>query len=179
MRGYRKKCCKVCCTDITCNGCGVCKGCTNSPIRGNYDGLVVLTAVTRDSLPNYHTVMTGSTVQSRKNQEKFLDHENFSVTLESALTSHFMYGGDPELQLKCVPTSRMAVLTGDSIDDGRTKQKKFSAYVLYVAYRLEQAHSINHNAKISRLMSSSNPQGVGLALASLPEIDGETPFETR
>ena len=29
VRGFRKKCCKACCLDLTCNGCGVCKGCTN------------------------------------------------------------------------------------------------------------------------------------------------------
>ena len=26
MRGFRKKCCKVCCEDTVCSGCNTCKG---------------------------------------------------------------------------------------------------------------------------------------------------------
>ena len=62
------------------------KGCTNGPIRGNYDGLVVLTSVTKETLPNYNTIMTGKSDQVRRNQEKFLDQEHFAITLESSLT---------------------------------------------------------------------------------------------
>jgi hypothetical protein len=165
---------------MTCNGCGVCKGCTNSPIRGNYDGMVVLSAITRETLPNYNTVITGATLQARRNQEKFLDHENFAVTLETSLTSHYMYGGkQPELQLKCVPSARTSIMMGDAIDDGKLKQKKFSSYVVYVAYRLETGHSINHNAKISRLISSSNAPGQGVSLSVLPEKDDEDITDTR
>lgn len=72
MRGFRRKCCKVCCDDTTCTGCTTCRGCTNGPIRGNYDGLVVLTAITKETLPNYHTVMTGTSDKARRLQEKFL-----------------------------------------------------------------------------------------------------------
>lgn len=174
MRGYRKRCCKVCCTDVTCSGCNVCKGCINSPIRGNYDGLVVLTAVTRETLPNISTIVTGHTQAARKNQERHLDHENFSVTLESMLTAHFMYGGDqPELQIKCVPSNRTSIMMGDSIDDGKLKQKRFTSYVVYVAYRLETGYSINHTAKLSRAASNSHAPGAQ-PLAVLPEDgDGE------
>ena len=43
--------------------------------------------------------------------------------MENSLTAYFMYGGDqPQMQLKCVPTSRQAIMTGDSIDDGRFKK---------------------------------------------------------
>ena len=68
---------------------------------------MVLTAITKETLPNYHTIITGKTDLTRRNQEKFLDQEHFAITLESSLTSHFMYGGEtPNLQLKCVPTAR-------------------------------------------------------------------------
>ncbi len=59
--------------------------------------------------------------QVRKNQEKHLDHENFAFNLETTLTSQFMYGGTEmtELQLKCVPSARQAIVLGDSIDEIR------------------------------------------------------------
>ena len=40
------------------------------------------------------------------------------------------------------------------LDDGRSKQKKFPSYAVYVAYRLEPGHgAYNHNAKMSQKMS--------------------------
>ena len=65
MRGYRKSCCKTCCQDKSCTGCTVCKKCLNGPIRGNYDGLVVLTAVTRESLPNQPVIVSKRTTISK------------------------------------------------------------------------------------------------------------------
>ena len=170
VRGYRKKCCKVCCEDITCNGCGTCNGCHNSPIRGNYDGLVVLTAITREALPTY--VPTNS-LQVRRQQEKLLDQGHFAVTLESALTSHFMYGGD-EYQ-RCVPTNTMAIGAGDSVDDGRSHKKRETSYVVYVAYRLQPGQAFNHNAKISRQLIGGNTNGnatIG-GIAAAPEEDND------
>ena len=130
----------------------------SSPVRGNYDGLVVLAAITRETLPNYANTM----VQTRKKSESFLDHEHFVLTLEAALTASFMYAGDPDLQLKCVPTNRAAVSLGEAIDDGRAKQKKFVAYAIYVAYRLDPAQAYAHQAKISRQVSVSNAVGTGV-----------------
>ena len=69
-----------------------------------------------------------------------------------------MYAGDPDLQLKCVPTNRTAVALGEAIDDGRVKQKKFASYVIYVAYRLDPQQALNHQAKISRQISVSSQQ---------------------
>lgn len=154
VRGYRKKCCKNCCEDVTCNGCGVCKGCLNSPVRGNYDGLVVLTIVTKETLPNYANLQTVS-LKDRRQQEKLLDFAQFVLALEYSLTSHFMYGGDDlELQSKCVPSARMAVSAGEAIDEGKSKTKKVAGYALYVAYRLmHPAHAYTHNAKISKHLS--------------------------
>ena len=53
----------------------------------------------------------------RRKEERYLDHENFSVALETVLTSHFMYGNETEVLMKCVPTSRMAVMSGDAIPE--------------------------------------------------------------
>ena len=109
-------------------------------------------------MPNYANIMTGTTLQARRKQESFLDHEHFVLTLEAALTATFMYAGDPDLQLKCVPTNRTAVALGEAIDDGRVKQKKFASYVIYVAYRLDPQQALNHQAKISRQISVSSQQ---------------------
>ena len=158
VRGFRKKCCKVCCVDLTCNGCGVCRGCTNNPVRGNYDGLVVLAAITQETLPNYANAGLAKPLPAsrRKPPESFQDHEHFVLALEGALSAAFMYSGDPDLQLKCVPTNRAAVSLGESVDDLRlSKQKKFVAYAIYVAYRLDPPQAFNHQAKISRQISVS------------------------
>ena len=40
-----------------CQGCRKCNGCLNGPVRGNYDGLVVLSAVTKETLPNVGSMM--------------------------------------------------------------------------------------------------------------------------
>ncbi len=61
-------------------------------VRGNYDGLVVLTAVTRESLPNQPIVVSRKSILSRKQEEKLADHELFALSLESVLSTHFMYG---------------------------------------------------------------------------------------
>jgi hypothetical protein len=37
--------------------------------------------------------------------------------LETILTSHFMYGNESDLLMKCVPTTRMAVMSGDGIPE--------------------------------------------------------------
>ena len=105
-------------------------------------------------MPNYANIMTGTTsLQARRKQESFLDHEHFVLTLEAGLTAAFMYAGDPDLQLKCVPTNRTAISLGESIEDGRAKQKKFTSYVIYVAYRLDPPQPYNHQAKMSRQVS--------------------------
>ncbi len=57
---------QVCCHDRNCPGCTTCRNkCVNGPVRGNYDGLVVLTAVTRDSLPNQPIVVSKRTAISK------------------------------------------------------------------------------------------------------------------
>ena len=134
MRGYRKSCCKVCCTDRHCTGCRVCRGCHNGPVRGGYDGLVVLCAVTRESLPNQPVIVSRKAARGGgKAEEKLPDHEMFSISLETLLSTHFMYG-DPEWHTRCVPSARTSILLGDGIEDLR-KSRKYSGYVVYVAYR--------------------------------------------
>ena len=110
-------------------------------------------------MPNYAQIMTGTTsLQARRKQESLLDHEHFVLTLEAGLTAAFMYAGDPNLQLKCVPTNRTAISLGESIEDGRAKQKKFTSYVIYVAYRLDPPQAYNHQAKMSRQISVTGHQ---------------------
>jgi len=53
----------------------------------------------------------------RRKEERYLDHENFAIAVETVLTSHFMYGNESDLLMKCVPTSRMAVMVGDAIPE--------------------------------------------------------------
>ena len=107
-------------------GCGLCSGCNKSPIRGNYDGLVVLAAVTRETLPNYPNYARANTMQAKKQQEKLLDHVQFAMNLEYTLTTHFMYNGNSEYQSKCVPSTRMAIAAGEAIG---------TIHILLSAYR--------------------------------------------
>jgi len=102
QRGYRKSCCKVCCTDKHCSGCHSCRRCQNGPVRGNYDGLVVLTAVTRDTLPNQPIIVSKRTSISRKVDDRKADHELFAHSLENVLSTHFMYG-DLEYSVRDYP----------------------------------------------------------------------------
>jgi len=119
-RGFRKSCCKLCCNDKTCNGCKECL-CRQGPVRGSYDGMVMLTAITKECLqPN-----TGIKV----------DHEDFTNALECALTTHFMYE-DNELSNKCCHSGKLTFLSEYNPKLG--KAKKYPAYVLYVAYRLDK-----------------------------------------
>ena len=76
LRGYRKPCCKVCCNDRHCSGCRNCRNCTNGPIRGNYDGLVALCAVTRESLPNQPIILSARKNISRKTEDKARDFQS-------------------------------------------------------------------------------------------------------
>jgi hypothetical protein len=111
----------VCCQDATCSGCRNCRGCANGPIRGAYDGLVVLCSVTRESLPNLPIVLSARKALSRKPLEetgRLPDHELFSISLETLLSTHFMYG-DPDFVTKCVPSARTSILLGETVDDLR------------------------------------------------------------
>ena len=56
-------------------GCRNCRGCLNTPIRGNYDGLVVLTVVTKDILPNGSIGVVGVPHITKRSVDKWLDHE--------------------------------------------------------------------------------------------------------
>ena len=119
-RGLRKSCCKVCCNDKLCGGCKDCL-CRQGPIRGHYDGMVVLTCITKDSTP-------------RANPGK-MDHEDLSISLEHSLTIHFMQL-DTELGRAVVHTGREKFLQEHNPKLG--KAKKHPAYCLYVAYRLDR-----------------------------------------
>ena len=61
------------------------------------------------------------------------DHELFSISLETLLSTHFMYG-DPEWHTRCVASARTSNMLGETQDENR-RHKKFSGYVVYVAYR--------------------------------------------
>ena len=93
-RGLRKSCCKVCCPEKLCSGCNKmdCE-CKNGPIRGNYDGLVVLACVTKDTAPRSGPIIK-------------IDHEDLSLMLEYGLTVHFMQSADPSLSKTVVHTGR-------------------------------------------------------------------------
>ncbi len=124
----------MCCNDRHCTGCKSCRNCTNGPIRGNYDGLVVLCSITRESLPNQPVVVSSRrNIINRKTEDKLPDHELFSISLEMLLSTHFMYG-DPEFHHRCVASARTSNMLGETQDENR-RHKKFSGYVVYVAYR--------------------------------------------
>ena len=86
---------------------------------------------------------------SRKPESHLPDHEMFAISLETLLSTHFMYG-DPDFASRCVPSARSSILLGETIDDFR-RHKKYSGYVVYVAYRLEPRSSISHAMKLSRV----------------------------
>ena len=161
---------------INFQGCKKCSGCLNSPIRGNYDGLVVLTVITKDILPHATVSINGLPNANKKNQDRFLDHELYAINLENVLTSHFMFS-EPEYSAKCVPSRKQAYAMGESISEkppineaasilgsafagkeleNRIYNKKFHGYVVYVAYRLEKYYAISHNAKLSVMQGRSN-----------------------
>lgn len=106
-------------------------------------------------MPNYASLATNPTLQARRQLEKVLDHGQFAQTLEFALTSRFTYGEDaPDLQAKCVPSARMSPISADSlVDSGSGKGKKYTAFIVYVAYRLEPGQLFSHQAKLSRNIS--------------------------
>ena len=128
----------------------------NGPIRGNYDGLVVLTAITKDILPTKGVNVSGLPNINKKTQERFLDHEYYSLGLETSLTNHFMYS-ELDYSARCVIGNRLSAGMGDAISvmpivDGERKiMKKFQAYSLYVAYRLTNYTAYSHGAKLSQL----------------------------
>ena len=77
-------------------------------------------------LPSYNLVVTFGYLQ-------LPDHELFSISLETLLSTHFMYG-DPEWHTRCVASARTSNMLGETQDENR-RHKKFSGYVVYVAYR--------------------------------------------
>jgi hypothetical protein len=119
-RGLRKTCCKVCCNDKLCGGCKDCL-CRQGPVRGHYDGMVILTCITKDSAP-------------RTSPGK-MDHEDLAISLEHSLTIHFMQL-DTDLGRAVVHTGREKFLQEHNPKLG--KAKKHPAYCLYVAYRLDR-----------------------------------------
>ena len=85
--------CQVCCQEKLCSGCPrqECE-CKQGPVRGNYDGLVVLACLTRDTTP-------------RSGPGK-IDQEDLALMLEYGLTVHFMQHSDPSLCKTVVHTGR-------------------------------------------------------------------------
>ena len=134
-------------------GCKKCSGCLNSPIRGNYDGMVILSVITKDILPFASVPTYDITNVNLRNKDQYMDHERFAVYLETALTSHFMFK-EKELALKCVSTSKVAYAMEEAIsakssidptmlgllgaNKDSEKTKKFPGYVIYVGYRLRR-----------------------------------------
>ena len=51
-RRLRRSCCSLCCSDDCCAGCRSCL-CRAGPVRGQYDGLVVLTCLVTRTLPRH------------------------------------------------------------------------------------------------------------------------------
>ena len=88
-RGLRKSCCKVCCQEPRCGGCRECDCRAGGPVRGGYDGLVVLTCLTREtqaararSQPACCTALC--TALHR------LEQDELAAVLEHLLTVHFL-----------------------------------------------------------------------------------------
>ena len=119
-RGFRKICCKVCCRDKLCGGCRVCL-CRQNPVRGLFDGMVVLTCITKDSLP--------------KDASFRLDHEELSILLEYFLTLHFMQA-DSTPGNTIVKSGREKLRGDRSSKTGEKKRKTAQAYCIYLAFRL-------------------------------------------
>ena len=120
-RGLRKSCCKVCCQEKLCSGCSRLDcDCKNGPVRGNYDGLVVLACLTKETSP--------------RNGPGKIDHEDLSLILEYSLTVHFMQSPDPALSRTIVHTGRDIFLQEHNPKLG--KAKKHPAYCVFVSYRL-------------------------------------------
>ena len=139
-------------------GCQKCLGCYNGPIRGNYDGLVVLAAITKDTLPP--TFISDQDLKgdsSKKGIKRPSDHELYALNLEQALVSHFKYS-EVEYSARCVWNRRAAfemeqasnekMVNGEADSflssafakrglEQRTNNRKSHGYVIYVAYRLE------------------------------------------
>ena len=113
--------------------------------------MVVLAAVSRETLPNYPNYTRANTLQAKKQQEKLLDHVQFAMNLEYTLTSHFMYSGNSEYQSKCVPTTRMAIAGGEAIGT-----------------------FVYHLTKLKRLILSSRKTGIVLKYGKIGkwEING-------
>ena len=83
------------------------------------------------------------------------DHELFSISLETLLSTHFMYG-DPEWHTRCVASARTSNMLGETQDENR-RHKKFSGYVVYVAYRYMQMNSTALDYTIDTGFSPSFP----------------------
>ena len=155
-RGFRKACCKVrqaqvsvsklepkrgcniapsaqvCCVDRVCAGCRDCL-CKQGPIRGGYDGMVVLACITKDCIPRCSLPTTPTTPRVMQGR---LDQEDLGIALEAGLGLHFMQEGG-ELGGRAVHAGRERFLGETSPKLG--KPKKHPAYCVYLAYRLDRA----------------------------------------
>ncbi|XP_023323509.1 uncharacterized protein LOC111697665 [Eurytemora carolleeae] len=148
-RGLRKSCCKICCADKLCGGCKDCL-CKHGPVRGGYDGLVVLAAITRDSVAKS---ISGNTI---------LDPEDFSLALEFSLTLHYL-----QTDSRIVYSSREKFTNEHNPKLG--KVKKHPAYCIYLAYRLDTSLS---TPTISDLESITVGKGVeGVAGGVLEDLE--------
>ena len=153
-------------------GCKKCNGCLNSPIRGNYDGLVILSVITKDILPFASIPVSDVTNVTIRNKDQYMDHERFAVYLENVLTSHFMFR-EKEFALKCVSTSKVAYAMEEAISSKRSidpimlgllgadkdsiKTRKFPGYAIYLGYRLRRRSlaqiADNTNIRIGKRLS--------------------------
>ena len=120
----KKSCCKVCCSDMHCEGCRECQ-CREGPIRGLYDGLVVLTCLTRHSLPSHCLAK--------------MDQEDLAITLVQSLTMNSM-----QAEMTLVQTGRERFLP----DIGG---KKFPAYCVFMAYRLGRHSEVRSSVGAEQL----------------------------
>ncbi|CAB4055533.1 unnamed protein product [Lepeophtheirus salmonis] len=112
--------------------------------EGYYDGLVVLSAIKKESLPNQFTVIPpGASIhdirsrRGRQELDKRLDPEEYAVTLEGLLTAHYQYGGDMDMANLVVTSQKMAIILGEVEEIEKKRTRKYPAYAVYVAYRLE------------------------------------------
>ena len=163
-------------------GCKKCNGCLNSPIRGNYDGMVILAAITKDILPFSTIPVDDVTNVNLKNKDQYMDHERFAVYLESELTSHFMFK-EKDYALKCASTSKVAYAMEESISSKPAidpamlsmigaskddKSKKCPGYVIYLGYRLKRRSLVakvdiatsKFKQKVSLVQSHQNLRGL-------------------
>ena len=151
----------------------------------------MLTAITKDVLPNTFVSETAARNSPKKNLKLPLDHEIYALNLENALMSHFKYS-EPEYGMKCVWSRRNAYemehASNEKVHteadtfcpsakrglDQRTYNRKSQGYVIYVSYRLEV-----DDTKIISVAGTSGSVKYVTHLKEMGEVEGTDGNDTE